>query len=213
MKWLHMKVSTKSSHRFESKSIFSQLLRKKKKKQGVIKLFNARIGSNAFPMCARFYAGMDRSKATRSLESSAAIRPWSQPTVLSIRFLSSFTVTSPQVDSLSSISMVSFSSKWKICCYRTNTHHATSAGKMAKTPDSSYLIFNKAAIGSDDISIFFFFRITLVTKRVMFGACFPYVSTYGIIYIYYIIIFVLSIFWCIFEGKKRCAGLNVAAQM
>lgn len=60
---------------------------------------------------------------------------------------------------------------------------------------------------------FFFFRITLVTKRVMFGACFPYVSTYGIIYIYYIIIFVLSIFWCIFEGKKRCVGLNVAAKM
>lgn len=159
MKWLHMKVSTKSSHRFESKSIFSQLLRKKKKKQGVIKLFNARIGSNAFPMCACFYAGMDRSKATRSLESSAAIRPWSQPTVLSIRFLSSFTVTSPQVDSLSSISMVSFSSKWKICCYRTNTYHATSAGKMAKTPDSSYLIFNKQLLVLMISAFFFFFGL------------------------------------------------------
>lgn len=155
MKWLHMKVSTKSSHTFESKSIFFNHSEEEKKKQGVIKLFNARIGSNTFPMCAHFLTGMDQSKATRSLGSSAEIQPWSQPTVLSIRFLSSFTATSQRADSLSSISMVSFSSKWKICHQKSNIYHAKSAGKMAKTRESfCYPIFNKAATGSDNISIF-----------------------------------------------------------
>lgn len=158
-------------------------------------------------MCARFYAGMDRSKATRSLESSAAIRPWSQPTVLSIRFLSSFTVTSPQVDSLSSISMVSFSSKWKICCYRTNTHHATSAGKMAKTPDSSYLIFNKAAIGSDDISIFFFSDYTGHKKGYVWSLlslCFNIWNNIYLLY-YYICTEHLLVY---LRGKKKMCGIK-----
>ncbi len=89
--------------------------------------------------------GTAQSKATRSWEFSAATQPSSQPTALSIRFLSSSTVTSRQVDSLSSISMVSFSFKWKMLPLKCNAYRKVPLEIYIRNMGFNLFLYSKEA--------------------------------------------------------------------
>lgn len=63
MKWLHMKVSTKSSHRFESKSIFSNHSGgKKKKSKALLNYLMQELRVMHFQCVLTFLQGRTRAK-------------------------------------------------------------------------------------------------------------------------------------------------------
>ncbi len=107
--------------------------------------FNGRItGCNVISMCVPL-PGTAQTKATRSWGFLAATQRSNQPTALSIRFLSSSTATSLQVDSLSSISMVSFSFKWKMLPLKCNAYLKVSLEIYIQDMGFNLFLYSKEA--------------------------------------------------------------------